>query len=139
MIFSIIKIIHIFSVISWMAGLLYLPRIFVYHAAPHITKETSEIFQIMEKRLYQFIMLPSALVVWLTGISMIHFIGLEIWLLIKIFLVLIMTIYHFYCLRWLNNFAKDRNFNSVKFFRIINEVPAIILIGILVLVIFKPF
>ena len=93
----------------------------------------------MERKLYQFIMLPSAVVVWLTGLTMIHFIGLEVWLLLKIFLVLIISIYHFYLLKWLNNFANDRNFHSTKFFRLRNEVPAIILIGVLVLVIFKPF
>ena len=87
MIFNIIKTLHIFSVISWMAGILYLPRIFVYHADPNISKETYSTFKVMEKRLYQFIMLPSATLTWLTGIAMIHFIGLEIWLLVKIFFV----------------------------------------------------
>ena len=139
MTFNIIKLLHIFSLISWMAGLLYLPRIFVYHADPNITKETSETFKIMEKKLYKFIMLPSALLTWLTGISMIHFVGLEIWLLIKIFLVILMSFFHFYCLKWLNNFSIDKNLNSMKFFRLRNEVPAFILIGILILVVFKPF
>ena len=139
MIFNIIKILHIFSVISWMAGLLYLPRIFVYHADSNISKETSSTFKVMEKKLYRFIMLPSATITWLTGIAMIHFIGFEIWLLVKFFFVLLMSIYHFYCLKWLNNFAKDKNLHSAKFFRLRNEVPAVILISILVLVVFKPF
>ena len=139
MIFNIIKTLHIFSVISWMAGILYLPRIFVYHADPHISKETYSTFKVMEKKLYQFIMLPSATITWLTGIVMIHFIGLEIWLLVKIFFVLLMSIYHFYCLKWLNNFANDNNFHSAKFFRLRNEVPAVILICIVVLVVFKFF
>ena len=139
MIFNIIKILHIFSVISWMAGILYLPRIFVYHADPNITKETSFIFKIMEGRLYRFIMLPSATITWLTGIAMIHYIGLEIWLLVKIFFVLLMSIYHFYCLRWLNIFSNDNNSHSAKYFRLRNEVPALILICILIMVVFKPF
>ena len=139
MIFNIIKTLHIFSVISWMAGILYLPRIFVYHADPNISKETSSTFKVMEKKLYRFIMLPSATITWLTGIAMIHFIGFEIWLLVKFFFVLLMSIYHFYCLKWLNNFAKDNNPHSEKFFRLRNEVPAVILISILVLVVFKPF
>ena len=139
MIFNIIKILHIFSIISWMAGLLYLPRIFVYHADPSITKETSLIFKTMERRLYRFIMLPSASATWLTGIAMIHFIGLEIWLIIKIFFVLLMTIYHLYCLKWLNSFSNNNNLHSAKFFRLRNEVPALILICILIIVVFKPF
>ena len=84
-------------------------------------------------------MLPSATITWLTGIAMIHFIGFEIWLLVKFFFVLLMSIYHCYCLKWLNNFAKDNNPHSEKFFRLRNEVPTVILISILVLVVFKPF
>ena len=139
MIFNFIKVLHIFSIVSWMAGLLYLPRIFVYHADPNITKETFSIFKTMERRLYRFIMLPSATITWLTGIAMIHYIELEIWLLVKIFFVLLMSIYHFYCLKWLNNFANDNNSHSAKFFRLRNEVPAVILICIVVLVVFKFF
>ena len=139
MIFNVIKTIHVFSVISWMAGILYLPRIFVYHADTNISKETSSVFKIMERRLYKFIMVPSAIITWLTGIVMIHFIGIETWLLVKFFFVLLMSLYHFYCLKWLNNFANDKNLYSPKFFRFRNEVPAFILICILVLVIFKPF
>ena len=139
MIFNIIKTLHIFSVISWMAGILYLPRIFVYHADPNISKETYSTFKVMERRLYRFIMLPSATITWLTGIGMIFFIGLEIWLLVKFFFVLLMSIYHYYCLKWLNNFANNHNSHSAKFFRLRNEVPAVILICIVVLVVFKPF
>jgi len=139
MIFNIIKTLHIFSVISWMAGLLYLPRIFVYHADPNISKETSSTFKVMEKKLYRLIMLPSATITWLTGIAMIHFIGFEIWLLLKIFFVLLMSIYHLYCFKWLNNFAKNNNPHSEKFFRLRNELPAVILICILILVVFKFF
>ena len=87
MLFNIIKTIHIFSVISWMAGLLYLPRIFVYHANPKILKETSETFKIMERRLYNFIMIPAAIITWFTGLMMIHYIGLDLWLILKILLL----------------------------------------------------
>ena len=85
MLFNIIKTIHIFSVISWMAGLLYLPRIFVYHANPKILKETSETFKIMERRLYKFIMIPAAIITWFTGLMLIHYIGFDLWLILKIF------------------------------------------------------
>ena len=139
MIFNIIKTLHIFSIISWMAGILYLPRIFVYHADPNISKETSSTFKVMEKKLYRLIMLPSVTITWLTGIAMIHFIGFEIWLLLKIFFVLLMSIYHLYCFKWLNNFAKNNNPHSEKFFRLRNELPAVILICILILVVFKFF
>ena len=77
MIFNIIKIVHIFSVIAWMAGLLYLPRIFVYHADNNIKKETSETFKIMEKKLFNIIMMPAFIVTWISGLSMVHYIGLD--------------------------------------------------------------
>ena len=86
MIFNIIKTVHIISVISWMAGLLYLPRIFVYHADPNIAKETSSTFKVMEKKLYRFIMTPAAILTWLTGILMIHYFEFQIWLILKFIL-----------------------------------------------------
>ena len=139
MLFNILKTIHIFSVISWMAGLLYLPRIFVYHADKKITKETSETFKIMERRLFKFIMTPAFVFTWLTGLAMIHYLGLDIWLILKILFVFILTGYHFFCQICLQKFTTDRNINSPKFFRITNEVPAVILIFIIILVVFKPF
>ena len=87
MLFNILKTIHIFSVISWMAGLLYLPRLFVYHADKKITKATSETFKIMERRLFKFIMTPAFVFTWLTGFAMIHYIGLDMWLMLKILFV----------------------------------------------------
>ena len=98
MVFNILKTIHIFSVIAWMAGLLYLPRIFVYHADEDIKKETSETFKIMEKKLFNIIMMPAFIVTWISGLSMVHYIGLDTWLFMKIFFVILLTIYHFICL-----------------------------------------
>ena len=139
MIFNIIKTIHIISVISWMAGLLYLPRIFVYHADPSITKDTSSTFKIMEKKLFNYIMIPAAMLTWITGVSMIYYSGLQNWLTLKIIFVLALTVFHLYCGRWLNLFALDKNINSDKFFRIRNEFPTIIMILVIITVVFKPF
>ena len=139
MVFNILKTIHIFSVIAWMAGLLYLPRIFVYHADEDIKKETSETFKIMEKKLFNIIMMPAFIVTWISGLSMVHYIGLDTWLFMKIFFVLLLTIYHFICRKWLLDFANDNNRIKSRFFRITNEIPAFILILIIILVVFKPF
>ena len=139
MLFNIIKTIHIFSVIAWMAGLLYLPRIFVYHADKDIKNETSETFKIMEKKLFNIIMMPAFIVTWISGLSMVHYIGFDTWLILKIFFVVLLTIYHFICRKWLLDFANDNNKIKSKFFRITNEVPAFILILIIILVVFKPF
>ena len=139
MIFNIIKTLHIISVISWMAGLLYLPRIFVYHADPKITKDTSSTFKVMEKKLYRFIMTPAAILTWLTGILMIHYLDFQNWLILKIIFVLGLSIFHLYCGKWLKLFAYDKNFHSVKFFRTYNEIPTILMIFIVILVVFKPY
>ena len=139
MIFNILKSVHIFSVIAWMAGLLYLPRIFMYHADANITKETSETFKIMEKKLFSIIMTPALIFTWVSGLSMTHYLGIDTWLIIKLFFVLLLTIYHFLCRKWLKDFADDNNKIKPKFFRITNEIPAIFLIGIIILVVFKPF
>tara|TARA_Y100000741_G_scaffold347924_1_gene315667 strand:+ start:1086 stop:1502 length:417 start_codon:yes stop_codon:yes gene_type:complete len=137
MIFNIIKVIHIISIISWMAGLLYLPRIFVYHSNPKIIDETSKTFKIMERRLYWYICSPSMYVAWFSGLFLATYIGLEIWLLFKILFVLLLTLYHFFCGRWLNSFAENKNFHSHKFYRAVNEIPTILLIIIIILVVFK--
>tara|TARA_Y100001970_G_scaffold108102_1_gene135177 strand:- start:3260 stop:3679 length:420 start_codon:yes stop_codon:yes gene_type:complete len=139
MIFEILKIIHIVSVVSWMAGLLYLPRIFVYHADKNITKETSNTFKVMEKKLYRYIMTPAAILTWISGLMMIHFFGFELWLITKIVFVLILSIFHIYCGIWLNKFALDSNTHSSRFFRMRNEIPTVLLILIVILVISKPF
>ena len=139
MIFNILKSIHIFSVIAWMAGLLYLPRIFMYHADTSITNETSKTFKVMEKKLFSIIMTPALIFTWVSGLSMTHYLGFDNWLILKLLFVLLLTIYHFLCRKWLKDFAIDNNKIKPKFFRITNEIPAIFLIIIIILVIFKPF
>ena len=139
MIYNILKSVHIFSVIAWMAGLLYLPRIFMYHADTNITKETSETFKVMERKLFSIIMTPAFIFTWITGLSMTHYLGFDTWLILKLFFVLLLTIYHFLCRKWRTNFANDTNKITSKFFRVTNEIPAIFLIAIIILVIFKPF
>ena len=139
MIFNILKTIHIFSVIAWMAGLLYLPRIFMYHSNKEIKKDTSETFKIMERKLFNIIMTPAFILTWLSGLSMIHYLGIDTWLIIKIFFVVLLTGYHFLCRKWLKDFANDSNSRKSNFFRITNEIPAIFLIVIIILVVFKPF
>ena len=139
MIFNILKSIHIFSVIAWMAGLLYLPRIFMYHADKNINKETSETFKVMEKKLFNIIMMPALILTWISGLSMIHYLGFDTWLILKLFFVLLLTFYHFLCRKWLGDFANDKNQIKPKFFRFTNEIPAIFLIVIIILVVFKPF
>jgi len=136
------KALHLIAVISWMAGLLYLPRIFVYHSETMDNKTQSETFKLMEKRLYFYIMNPAMVVSWIFGILLIHSQGITslnfLWMKIKIGLVIILTAYHFYLLAVLKDFQVDRNTKSSKFFRIINEVPTILLIFIIFVVVFKP-
>ena len=132
---------HLIAVISWMAGLLYLPRIFVYHSeADHESQKT--VFKIMEKRLYNYIMMPAMLLSWLFGILLIHSLGFgvfsELWMQIKTVAVVILTYYHFTLAKYLNDFALNNNQKASKFFRIYNEIPTIILIVVIFVVIFKP-
>ena len=133
-----VKIFHVMFVVAWMAGLLYLPRIFVYHSMDYTTDETSNVFKLMEKRLFYFIMYPSALIVWITGIYMAHALGLYGWLIIKFLFVIVLTIYHINLGRYLNDFANDKNKKKTRFFRMINEIPFVIMFFILVFVIIKP-
>jgi putative membrane protein len=124
-----------------MVGLLYLPRIFVYHSeASHESQK--DIFKIMEKKLYNYIMMPAMLLSWLFGILLLHSITLsvlfELWMQIKIIAVIILTYYHFTLGKYLNNFAIDKNEKTSKFFRIYNEIPTIVLIVVIFTVIFKP-
>ena len=136
------KALHLIAVISWMAGLLYLPRIFVYHAETVNNAGQSETFKLMERRLYFYIMNPAMILSWVFGILLIHVQGIDsfgfLWMKIKIGLVLILTAYHLYLLTLLKNFQLDANQKTSKFFRIINEVPTILLILIIFVVIFKP-
>ena len=141
-IYLLFKSLHLIAVISWMAGLLYLPRIFVYHAENIDQKETSEIFKVMERRLFYYIMMPAMILTWVFGVLLIGSLGLhviyELWAILKIVLVLFLTHYHFYLGKCVRIFALDQNTKTSKFFRIINEVPTILLILIVFLVIFKP-
>ncbi len=136
------KALHLIAVISWMAGLLYLPRIFVYHSETKGNREQSETFKLMEKRLYFYIMNPAMILSWIFGVLLIHAQGIEgfgyLWIKIKFGLVIILTAYHFYLLIFLKDFQFDNNIKSSKFFRIINEVPTILLIIIIFIVVFKP-
>ena len=136
------KALYLIAVISWMAGLLYLPRIFVYHAETSENKLQSETFKLMEKRLYFYIMNPAMILSWVFGILLIQYQGVTslgfLWMKIKLGLVIILTGYHFYLLAVLKDFQIDNNTKSSKFFRIINEVPTILLIIIIFVVIFKP-
>ena len=139
--YLLFKSLHLIAVISWMAGLLYLPRIFVYHSeAKHDSQKS--VFKIMEKKLYNYIMMPAMFLSWLFGIGLIHNLGFsvfsELWMQIKILLVLILTHYHFTLGRYVRDFAADNNQKTSRFFRIYNEIPTIILIVVIFVVIFKP-
>ena len=140
--YLLFKSLHLIAVISWMAGLLYLPRIFVYHAENNSELKTSEIFKIMEKKLFFYIMSPAMVLSWLFGLLLIHSIGFEqmgqTWMILKIIFVLILTLYHLYLGIILNQFKLDNNKHSHKFFRYINEIPTLLLILIVFVVIFKP-
>ena len=135
------KSLHLISVISWFAGLLYLPRIFVYHSeAQHDSQ--MEIFKVMERKLYNYIMRPAMILSWLFGIILIWINGIEtfayLWLQLKILFVVILTVYHEYLGKCLYSLKNDTNTRSAKYFRIINEIPTIILILVVFIVVFKP-
>ncbi len=140
--YLLFKSLHLISVISWMAGLLYLPRIFVYHAQNNSEPIISEVFKVMEKKLFFYIMTPAMILSWLFGLLLIHEIGFEqlgqIWMILKLVFVILLTLYHFYLGSILNQFKLNLNEHSHKFFRYINEIPTILLILIVFIVIFKP-
>ncbi len=136
------KSLHLIAVISWMAGLLYLPRIFVYHVENKEKKETTDVFEMMEKRLFFYIMRPAMIVSWILGLILIYLNGIEIfsqlWMQIKIALVILLSVYNDYLGKCLESLKNKTNNKSSKFFRIINEIPTVILIFVVFLVIFKP-
>ncbi len=139
--YLLFKSLHLIAVISWMAGLLYLPRIFVYHSdAQH--ESQIEVFKIMERKLYNYIMMPAMILSWSFGVLLIHSLGFsvfsELWMQIKVISILALTHYHFYLGKQLRLFALDDNKRSSRFFRIINEIPTILLIIIVFVVVFKP-
>ena len=140
--YLLFKSLHLIAVISWMAGLLYLPRIFVYHVENLKNTNTSLVFKTMERKLYFYIMTPAMILTWVFGLILISSLGFEVlsaaWIKLKLLLVILLTLYHFYLSKLLSDFNLDQNTKSSKFFRIINEVPTILLILIVFIVIFKP-
>ena len=143
--YLLFKSIHLIAVISWMAGLLYLPRIFVYHSDAVLNKKSDDListFKIMERRLFIYIMSPAMIISWIFGILLIHTIGIHnigfLWLQLKLIFVIILTFYHFFLLQCLRKFTENKNSFSSKFYSIINEIPTILLIGIILVVVFKP-
>ena len=143
--YLLLKSIHLIAVISWMAGLLYLPRIFVYHSEAVANKKSEDLmstFKVMERRLFIYITNPAMIASWIFGGLLIHTIGIDnfgsLWLQLKLLFVIILTIYHFFLFQCLRKFAENNNFFSPKFYRIINEIPTILLIGIIFIIIYKP-
>ena len=140
--YLLFKSLHLIAVISWMAGLLYLPRIFVYHVENINEQNSNNIFKTMEKKLYFYIMMPAMILSWIFGLLLIHNLGFsvfnELWMQIKIILVILLTIYHLYLGTCVIRFFNDENNNSPKFYRIINEIPTVLLIIIVFIVVFKP-
>ena len=140
--YLLFKSLHLIALVSWMAGLLYLPRIFVYHVENKEKKEATDIFEVMEKKLFYYIMRPAMIFTWIFGIILIYLNGLEIfsqlWMQLKIILVILLSAYNDYLRKCLVSLKDNSNTRSSKFFRIINEVPTIMLILIVFLVIFKP-
>ena len=139
--YLLFKSLHLIAVISWMAGLLYLPRIFVYHSE-NSNEVVTTVFKTMERKLYNYIMTPAMILSWVFGLILIHQIGFQqlasLWLQLKLILVLLLTIYHFYLGSLLNKFKLGQNRKTSKFYRYINEVPTLLLILIIFIVIFKP-
>jgi protoporphyrinogen IX oxidase len=136
-----IKALHVVAVISWMAGMLYLPRLFVYHCEAEIGSKQSETFKVMERRLLKAIINPAMIVTWLAGIYL-GWAGhwyLSAWFHLKVLLVLLLSAVHGFFVRWVRAFAADRNSYSQRFYRIINEVPTVLMVFIVILVIIKPF
>ena len=136
-----IKALHVIAVISWMAGMLYLPRLFVYHCEAEVGSKQSETFKVMERRLLKAIVNPAMIITWLAGLYLAwagHW-YLSPWLHIKFLLVLMMSAIHGFFARWVKAFASDRNRHSQKFYRIINELPTVLMIAIVIMVIVKPF
>ncbi|MDF1791970.1 MAG: protoporphyrinogen oxidase HemJ [Thalassobaculaceae bacterium] len=140
--YGVVKSLHVISVIAWMAGLLYLPRLFVYHADEPPGSATSETFKVMERRLYKAIMSPAMGATWIFGILMLWLVPgwLEDgWMHAKLFLVLVMTAMHHAMGRWCRAFAADENNKSARYYRIANEIPTLVMVVVVFLVITKPF
>jgi protoporphyrinogen IX oxidase len=141
MLLAYIKAFHVIAIIAWMAGLLYLPRLFVYHAASKVGSEQSETFKVMERRLLKAIINPAMIVSWGLGLWLAWTGGwyASYWLQAKVVLALALSALHGFFVRWVRDFAADQNQHSQKFYRIINEVPTILMIAMVILVVVKPF
>ena len=140
---SYVKAFHVIAIIAWMAGLLYLPRLFVYHAASVKSSEQSETFKVMERRLLRFITTPAMVVSWILGLIL-AFSGVidwraDGWFHAKLALVILLSAFHGACAKWTKDFAADRNTHDTRFYRIMNEVPTLLMMGIVILVIVRPF
>jgi putative membrane protein len=140
--YLLFKSLHLIAVISWMAGLLYLPRIFVYHVENINDQNSTNIFKTMEKKLYFYIMIPAMILSWIFGLILISIVGFDVlsstWIQLKLIFVVLLTFYHFYLGQCLKNLSLEQNNKTSKFFRIINEIPTILLILIVFIVVFKP-
>jgi len=140
--YFLFKSLHLIAVIFWMAGLLYLPRIFVYHVENINDQSSSNIFKIMERKLYFYIMTPAMLLSWFFGLILISIIGFDVlsttWIQLKLIFVVLLSFYHFYLGNFLSKLKSGQNTKTSKFFRIINEIPTVLLILIVFIVIFKP-
>ena len=143
--YLLFKSIHLIAIISWMAGLLYLPRIFVYHSeavAKSRSKDLISTFKIMERRLFIYIMNPAMITSWIFGGLLIYTIGIDksnfLWLQLKLLFVVILTVYHFFLFNCLRKFAENNNVYSSKFYKIINEIPTVLLILIIFVIVYKP-
>ena len=143
--YLLFKSIHLIVVISWMAGLLYLPRIFVYHSEAINNNKSEDListFKVMERKLFIYITNPAMIASWIFGGLLIHTVGIDnlsaLWLQLKLLFVIILTIYHFFLFQCLRKFAGNSNFYSPRFYRIINEIPTVLLIGVIFIIVFKP-
>lgn len=136
-----VKAFHIIAVIAWMAGMLYLPRLFVYHSRAEPGSQQSETFKVMERRLLRGITTPAMIAAWALGLWMVYDGGWisAHWLHVKLALVVALSGLHGALARWTADFAADRNRHSERFYRVVNEVPAVLMIGIVIMVVIKPF
>ena len=139
--YNFLKTVHIISFTTWMAGLFYLPRLFVYHSMEKINSRTYSTFSIMEKKLFKYIMNPSFIVTFISGLVLVLQTKQyeERWFILKFILVIFMSVFHMYCAKIRISFEKMSNKKDEKYFRIINEIPTILFLGIVFLVVFKPF
>jgi putative membrane protein len=139
-----IKALHVISVIAWMAALLYLPRLFVYHAERGSGRgEPADSFQVMERRLLKFIANPASVSTWVFGLLLVFTPGIiawdQGWVHVKAALVIAMTVYHHVLVRWWRAFAEGHNRRSARFYRVANEIPTVLMIGIVIMVLVRPF